>query len=156
MLSRTSPEIRPAAITDIPALINIENTRFETDRISARSFRRFIARDSAAILVRETGNAIIGYVLLLFRKNASVARLYSIAVAPGHEGRGLGRQLIEAAEAEAVKRGKKLLRLEVRDGNITAIRLYQQHGFRQIGLYHNYYSDHADALRFEKVLQAPA
>jgi hypothetical protein len=46
-----------------------------------------------------------------------------------------------------------ILRLEVREDNAGAIRLYQHHGYRRIGRYLNYYADQTDALRFEKRLR---
>jgi N-acetylglutamate synthase-like GNAT family acetyltransferase len=36
--------------------------------------------------------------MILFRAGAALARLYSLAVAPGHAGRGYGRALLTAAE----------------------------------------------------------
>ena len=44
------------------------------------------------------------------------------------------------------------LRLEVRRNNTTAIRLYEKLGYKQIGLLPDYYEDHMEALRYEKLL----
>jgi ribosomal protein S18 acetylase RimI-like enzyme len=153
MLSHNAPVVRPANIADVPDLVAIENACFDTDRISARSFRGLVTRATAATLVVESGGTPAGYAMLLFRKGTAMARLYSIAVAPQFSGQGLGQRLIEAAEKEAFRRGKMLLRLEVRADNLNAIRLYRRLGYRPIGRYLDYYADHADALRFEKTLR---
>src|SRR5690606_16423644 len=42
---------------------------------------------------------------------------------------------------------------EVNESNRRAIAMYRDAGYRQIGRYADYYEDHADALRFEKVLR---
>lgn len=147
-------DIRPAHPRDIDALLLIENTVFETDRISRRSFRRFLDGSRASLLVAagEDG-AVWGYALTLFRRGSGVARLYSIAVAPGRAGKGLGRHLLAAAEATAEARGCRVLRLEVREENARAVALYERCGFRPIGRRNGYYADGAAALRFEKHLK---
>ena len=82
----------------------------------------------------------------------AIARLYSIAVAPHMSGRGIGPQLLAAAERAAARRGRRVMRLEVHDHNTRAISRYEKSGFRQFGRYRDYYDDHGDALRFEKPL----
>ena len=44
------------------------------------------------------------------------------------------------------------MRLEVAVGNAGAIALYKKLGFTQFGMYTDYYDDHTDALRMQKVL----
>ena len=56
--------------------------------------------------------------------------LHDIAVVPAHRGRGVGTRLIEAAEAEARRRGCGKLTLEVLEGNTVAKGLYARLGFR--------------------------
>jgi ribosomal protein S18 acetylase RimI-like enzyme len=90
------------------------------------------------------------------RQGAGVARLYSIAVDPAERRLGLGRRLLDAAEAAAWRAGAKELRLEVRAGNRGALATYLAAGYRPIGRYPGYYEDGADALRFAKPLPAPA
>ena len=66
----------------------IENAVFETDRISRRSFRQLIERETAETLVAESDGRVAGYAMVLFRKGSGVARLYSIATAPDFAGQG--------------------------------------------------------------------
>ena len=89
---------------------------------------------------------------MLFRPRSRVARLYSIAVAPDMGGRGLGPILIEAAEAAAIERDCRVIRLEVHEGNAAAIARYRKSGYREFGRHVRYYEDGGDALRFEKRL----
>ena len=95
----SQPLIRAAAPADVEALVALENSVFETDRISRRSFLRFINSPSAEVLVAQgAGGGIAGYALNLYRRTTSVARLYSIATTEGARGSGVGRALMEAAE----------------------------------------------------------
>lgn len=145
-------DIRPARASDVDALLAIENAVFQTDRLSRRSFRRLIAGPSANVLVAEVGRRVVGYCVTLFRAKSPVARLYSVATAPGLSGQGIGRALIETAERQAVKRGRRSLRLEVREDNRRAIAIYEQTGFRPIGREPGYYNDGMAAIRLEKHL----
>ena len=67
-------------------------------------------------------------------------------------GRGVGRTLIEAAEAQALARGCRAIRLEVHPENHAAIGRYRKSGYREFARYRRYYEDGGDALRFEKRL----
>lgn len=148
-------DIRTARASDADALLAIENAAFEGDRLSRRSFRRLLSGRSAEVLVAASGDAVAGYCIVLFREGASVARLYSIATERRHGGAGLGRALLQAAEASARRRGRRTLRLEVRDDNSRARNLYERNGYRFIGRRQGYYSDGAAALRYEKDLRPP-
>ncbi len=55
--------------------------------------------------------------------------IHDLAVVPDRRGQGIGRALLEAAEAEARRRGCCKLTLEVRDDNVRARRLYDGFGF---------------------------
>jgi ribosomal protein S18 acetylase RimI-like enzyme len=144
--------IREALLEDVPALVALETRCFETDRLSARSFRHFLTRGNDDLLVSWTGGRIAGYVLILFHRNTSLARLYSIAVDPEFRGRRLARELIRAAEARALDRGTTRMRLEVSQHNAAAIELYRKLGYREFGVFEDYYEDHATALRMEREL----
>jgi ribosomal protein S18 acetylase RimI-like enzyme len=146
-------DIRLARPDDIDALCAIENAAFETDRISRRSFRQLIERETAETLVAPIDERLGGYAMVLFRKGSGVARLYSIATAPDRAGRGLGRALLKAAEEAAFEHDRLMLRLEVREDNPRAIALYEQSGYRRIGRETDYYEDGMAALRYEKTLR---
>lgn len=144
--------IRDARISDLAALVTLEERCFEIDRFSRRQFRYLITRAQGKLLVDERRGKLIGYVLVLFRRGTSLARLYSIAVDPRARGKGAGRDLLEAAEKAAVDASCAYLRLEVRPDNAESIRLYRSAGFRKLGEVSDYYEDGMDALRYEKAL----
>lgn len=145
-----NPVFRLAVIEDLPALLALEQQCFTTDRLSRRSFRWMISRAHGQLLVAQRGERLVGYALVLFHRGTSRARLYSIAIAVDARGSGLGKQLLERAEACALEHDCACLRLEVRIDNPMAIALYERNGYRRFGLIQDYYQDHADALRLEK------
>lgn len=149
-----APGLRPATFTDIPALLRIEERCFGTDRLSRRNFQHLLRRGNATCLVETAGSEISGYALLLYSAGTSLARLYSFAVDPKYRRLGAARRLLAAAETAAIEHDCAFVRLEVRRDNRTAIRLYESCGYREFGVYPDYYEDHMEALRLEKRLQS--
>ena len=102
--------LRPAGLADVPALTALEEICFETDRLTRRQFRYMLTRAHAATQVAEVDGRLAGYVLLLFSRGTSMARLYSIAVAPDARGLGVARALVQAAESLARERACACIR----------------------------------------------
>lgn len=144
--------IRPARLDDLPQLTALEQCSFSEDRLTRRQFRHMLTKGNSALLVAEGEGRLLGYTLLLFSQATANSRLYSIAVAPEARGRGIAKQLVEAAEAETWNRERSWIRLEIRKDNLPSINLFQSLGYRRFGEYGNYYADHMDAWRFEKQL----
>ncbi|MBX2831098.1 MAG: peptidase C39 family protein [Rhodospirillales bacterium] len=145
-------EFRLAQTGDIDALCEIENQSFENDRLNRRAFKRFVGSETARLIVAHDGGDLVGYGLVIFRRNVALARLYSMAVAPQRCGQGIGRLLLAQAEECSLDFGAPILRLEVSQNNKTAISLFRAAGYKEFALYPDYYPDHSDALRMERVL----
>ncbi len=146
------PSIRPARVEDLPALIDLEKRCFDADRISPRQFRYLISKAKAAVLVLELDGQVLGDAVVLFSRATSVARLYSLAIDPLQRGQGWARLLMKAVETEAWRHQRAYLRLEVREDNAVALKLYRSLGYRRLGERPDYYEDHMGALRLEKSL----
>jgi ribosomal protein S18 acetylase RimI-like enzyme len=149
-----SATLRPGRSGDLDALLALEQKVFTTDVLSRRSFRRFLAARASTLLVAHVRGLLAGYVLVLYPSRSGLARLYSIAVAPHISGRGIGPLLLAAAEKQARRHGRRSMRLEVHEHNTRAIARYEKSGYRLFGRHRDYYEDHGDALRFEKMLDA--
>jgi len=142
--------IRNAQLTDIDALVALETACFETDRLSRRSFKHWLAADHRGLLVADVEKTIAGYILIIYHPGTRLARIYSIAVSPQYRGLGLAKQLMAAGEQAANEDGRLYLRLEVSVDNTQAIKLYETQGYQKFGIYRDYYQDHKDALRYQK------
>ena len=151
-VAATTPQLRLATPADLDALISIENATFSSDRLSPRQWRHHLLNPNAAIIVASNRGGLVAAAVLFFRKPSRFARLYSIAVSTEMRGQGLGERLLDACETAASERGCVSLRLEVREDNESAKRLYARRGYRLFGRRDNYYEDGADALRYEKSL----
>ena len=142
--------VRRARFDDIDALARLEAQSFSSDKLSRRSLLRLARSPSATFLLASSGDRLLGYAVVLFRRGVQTARLYSIAVAAAEAGRGVGSRLLAAAEDAARRRRATQLRLEVRADNPTAIGFYRARGYRQTGSREGYYEDGMLALRFAR------
>ena len=144
--------VRAGTRFDIDALLQLEETCFSSDRLSRRSFMRFVSKGAHNLLVADEAGSLLGYVLVLFRSGTSLARIYSIAVSPVARGKGVASQLLEQAEAIAARRYCLFIRLEVASGNTAALELYRKFGYKPFAHIKQYYEDGADAEQLEKRL----
>ncbi len=144
--------IRAAQPADLEELLRLEAQSFQTDRLSRRSFKRWLRHPGCVFLVSAGEDGLGGYILVILRRGTRLARLYSVAVDPAQRGQGLAARLIAEAEREARGAGALYMRLEVAGNNDGAIRLYRKLGYQTFGLYRDYYEDHTDALRMEKCI----
>ena len=62
-----------------------------------------------------------------------VTNLYGVWVDPAVRGHGIGRRLVEALIEWARAAAQRVFRLEVADGNVEAIALYERMGFEWTG-----------------------
>ena len=147
-----SISIREARPRDLETIGRLENELFESDRVSRRSLREFLRAPHRPVIAATIDDELAGYVLVSLRKGARALRIYSLAVGARFARRGVGRALLQAAEAYGRRHRREALTLEVRYDNASAIALYESCGFRQFGEHTHYYADGATALRYEKPL----
>jgi ribosomal protein S18 acetylase RimI-like enzyme len=119
---------------DIPALVALWEasglTRPWNDpRADAR-----LALDgpTSAILGSWDEGALVGSIMVGF--DGHRGWVYYLAVAPEHRRRGLGRALMEAAEAWLRERGAPKIQLMVREGNDAALGFYDALGLERQGV----------------------
>jgi ribosomal protein S18 acetylase RimI-like enzyme len=78
----------------------------------------------------------VGMVWIALRhEELGTAWIFQITVAPAHRGKGYGRALLRAAEAETARRGGGVLGLNVHGGNHVARALYESSGYEIASLH---------------------
>ncbi|HEY7774733.1 MAG TPA: GNAT family N-acetyltransferase/peptidase C39 family protein [Marinagarivorans sp.] len=140
---------------DLDALVAIEQTCFQYDRLSRRRMKHWLSAANGLFWVAKIDGVVSGYGLVLLHKGTRHARLYSLALLPACRGKGVAKQLLNALETAAADKGRLFMRLEVAKPNEAAIGLYQQLGYRVFGEYSEYYEDAEDALRMQKRIRHP-
>ncbi len=156
---KTSPKlschIRPARAADLANLLVLENLSFTGERLNERRMRHWINASNGILLVANataSPGQLLGYCLAFTRKNSTVVRAYSLAIAPKARGMGLGGKLLERAAKKGKQQGCTHIRLEVAKGNISAIALYKKLHYVSFASIPDYYEDGQDAWRMHKVL----
>jgi ribosomal protein S18 acetylase RimI-like enzyme len=144
--------IRRATRGDLDAIVHLELASFASDRMTGHGIRRLLRSETALFLVAEEEGDIVGCVLLLFRADSRHVRLYSVAVDGRMRGKGLGRQLVAAAEREAASRGADEIRLEVREDNDASRGLFMSSGYLPFRSVPDYYEDGETAVCYRKRL----
>src|SRR5687768_7533607 len=113
----TSPHafhLRPARLSDLDALIALENATFTSDLLSRRRMRHWIgAANGIFVVAVDAADALAGYGLVFTRRVPRSARIYSLALAPFARGRGLGARIVSELEAQARRAGFTRMHLEV-------------------------------------------
>lgn len=87
--------------------------------------------------VHENEESIVGYAVLL--PVVDEIELLNICIATKYQRKGLGRKLLDELMKIAVGMKMRRMLLEVRVSNIPALGLYNDAGFRKIGLRRDYY-----------------
>ena len=118
--------VLPASSLDIPMLCQIENKSFSTPW-SRESFLLGMENPTNHTIVMKEKGSITGFAVysVLFED----AELYDIAVDPAHRSKGIGEKLLQAVLQDCFERGAQTIRLEVRESNHPARRLYEKYGF---------------------------
>ncbi len=94
-------------------------------------------RRGRAYRVARLGREMVGYVGLMFVEEE--AHVTTVAVAPEHQGRGIGAQIMAGAVRIALGEGARHMSLEVAVGNARAQSLYRRFGFAPVGVRKGYY-----------------
>lgn len=139
--------IRIATLSDLDAIMAIENASFPSDAWSRESMAAELASDYSHYLVDEDAGEIIGYAGLRSIRGNADADVQTIALIEARRGEGRGRAMLRALLAEASARRAREVFLEVRADNPGAETLYLSEGFQEIARRPRYYQpDNVDAI----------
>ena len=103
---------------------------------------RFDLRNWGWIAAREGGRRVGGAAVAfdtpgldMLQRRRDLAVLWDIRVAPDARGRGIGAMLFRAAEAWAVSRGCREMKIETQNVNVPACRFYRRMGCELGGIH---------------------
>jgi ribosomal protein S18 acetylase RimI-like enzyme len=124
--------VRSAGIDDVDAVLELWRTAAENESRPADTRAAVVAlleRDPAALLVAVSYTQLIGS--LIAGWDGWRAHLYRLAVRPDHRHRGVGRALLDAAEARLAGLAARRFDAMVLDVNELGHRLWQAAGYRR-------------------------
>lgn len=137
--------IRKMALDDLDGVMALEQVAF-TNPWSTDMVRRELSQDWSTVLVLEqpqgSGFRLLGFAIFWLVHDE--VHILNVAVDPAERRRGAGRALMQAALELGRAHHCRLATLEVRRGNVAAIKLYESLKFRAVGLRPNYYADNRE------------
>jgi ribosomal protein S18 acetylase RimI-like enzyme len=101
---------------------------FELAEDSAQALDAYI--EAGRVLVAVAGDAVVGQLQLTDTEQPGEAEVKNMGVDPAHQGRGIGRALIEAAIEAARADGRSTLAVATAAASVGNLRFYQRLGFR--------------------------
>lgn len=143
--------LRRGEARDLDIMLKLEE-EFPSNRLNRRSLRNFLKSASAEVLIFEAGGQIYGDAIVVFRRNAKRARLYSMVINPNYRRHGVGSRLLEETERCAAARGCTMVVAETRPTNTAALNMIVKHGWAHLDTMSDYYDDGGDAVRYFKTL----
>lgn len=131
-------EIVNAQAAHIAQIYEIEKANFSSPW-SLDALRSQLNQDRYVFLAAVDEGEVLGYVGLMFVLDEGY--ISNIAVSENHRRKHIADLLISALEESAREKGLSFMSLEVRESNTPARRLYEKHGFKDVGLRKRYYCD---------------
>lgn len=134
--------IRRFKPSDFPSIVDIERKVFKEH--DPYLYMQFYETCADGFIVAEINGTVIGYVVG-YQISEHIGRVFSIAVYPKYQNRGIGSCLLKEIIRVLSKYGVSQIILEVRQSNLKAKRFYERHGFIQTGIAKHYYSNGENA-----------
>lgn len=142
------PDLSPCAIADLEAVAALVNLAYRSEggwthevgvvdgnRIDAQALADDIAQPQTTILLMREAGDLVGCVRIdIDPESPGLAGIGMVAVPPGLQDRGLGRRLLAAAEAFALRHGARRAELTVVSVRAALIAWYERQGYRRTGV----------------------
>lgn len=142
--------IRKAEPEDMPALLKLERLCFRRNPYRKEQIEWFLASPRAIAFLSFRNDTAVGSMMLSL--SGAQGRVVSLGVHPSWRGKGVAKELMEAAEDWFLKSGATEIVLEVKVDNQEAIRLYSSLGYQITRTLKSYYSKNEDAYLMRKEL----
>ena len=142
--------IEDASIRHLDKLYEIEMKCFEKEAFTKQQISNLLTDYNSIGLVAKISGEIVGFIIgtIYPEKNSLIGHILTIDVSPTHQRKGIAQRLLQEIEKLFKEKSVKACRLEVREGNIAALRLYQKFGYKQVARLKNYYGNaHGIQLR---------
>ena len=144
--------IRDMAVEDVDALVAIEQACFAAgyaDKMMSREdFAEVLDDPHAALFCAIEGNEVAGYAYVI--TEGAEAHFDSLAVSPGHQGKGLGDQLFKRIERFCAETKIPRLNLEIKETNYPLLKRYHGYGYKCFEIEPGFYADGWGAIRMLK------
>ena len=135
--------IEDASIHHLDKLYEIEIECFEREAFTKQQIAHLLTDYNSVSLVAKVNSEIIGFIIgiIYLERNSPTGHILTIDISPIHRRKGIAQKLLQEIEKIFKEKGVKACRLEVREDNIAALRLYQKFGYKKVAKLKNYYGN---------------
>ena len=136
-------KIEDAAIRFLDSFYEIETQCFKEEAFSKQQIGFLLEDYNGISLVAKVNGEIAGFIIgrIDLIRNQPVGHIMTIDVAPLYRRKGIGQRLMLETEELFRQKGAKECRLEVREGNVEALGLYQKLGYKKVAVLDHYYGE---------------
>ena len=134
-------KIETATIKLLDKLFEIEVECFDQEAFAKRQIAYLLTDYNTIALVAKVNSAIAGFIIAQVEvdETTEFGHIITVNVTPKWRRQGIAKKLLQEIEHLLKQKGIHECRLEVREDNNSAIRLYQTIGYQTIGKIENYY-----------------
>lgn len=147
--------LRAGIADDVEAMYQLDLLCFAPPfRFDQRTLRRCALQPGAMVMVAESAQEIVGFVVVNLRNRGLLVGAYvaTLDVHPAHRRAGLARLLMRNIERRAANNGATQIELHVAVENAAAVSFYEAAGYRMVTHVADYYAAGVDAWVYGKSL----
>ncbi len=137
-------EIRELIEFDLDKVMEIEDLCFVAPWKKEDILRELHNNQFATLLVATINSEVVGYVDYWITFDS--ATICQIAIHPNYQRKAIGSALLEEVIKDCYAKKVFNITLEVRESNLKGINFYSKHGFNQLVVKPNYYSNGENAI----------
>jgi len=146
-------KIETASIRLLEELYALEEVCFDQEAFSKRQIAYLLTDYNSIALIAKVDGSIVGFVIaqVEVEENTEFGHIITLNIAPKHRHQRVATNLLKEIESILKRKGITECRLEVREDNHAAMKLYKTLGYQNLGKLENYYGA-KHALYLKKTL----
>ncbi len=146
-------KIETASLKLLDQLYKIEEKCFDQEAFSKRQIAYLLTDYNTIALAAKTNSEIAGFIIaqVEVEENTEFGHIITINVTPNFRRQKIATKMLHEIENLLKQKGISECRLEVREDNHAAIKLYQTLGYQIVGKLERYYGT-KHGLYFKKIL----
>ena len=145
-------QIRAFQPEDLEGLYRLDQSCYPPGIAYSRyALREFLSAPGARAWVAEEEETLVAFIIVR-QTGGARGHIITLDVREDRRRRGIGTELLRAAEAWLAAQGVKRIRLETATDNAAAVTFWQRAGYATVAHLPRYYLAQQDAYRMEKDL----
>jgi ribosomal-protein-alanine N-acetyltransferase len=146
-------KIETATIKLLDRLYEIETKCFDQEAFTRRQIAYLLTDYNTVALIAKIDGEVEGFTIaqVEIENDMLFGHIVTINVSPRFRRKGIATKLLNEIETLLKQKGLNEIRLEVREDNNPAIKLYQKTGYQKMGRLETYYGK-KHGLYFKKTL----